>query len=116
MHRWIVVNKDNLQIMTSYDSEARREFGGPWANEEKFVHLQVPEELHDVPGLVVSYEQGIVSVEFTECLCAKGNPIFKEAYDKNGNLLVDPQGAPMYAKLYQKQETLGMVYKIRAAQ
>lgn len=44
MH-FIIFDKSTLDILNSYEAESKVEFGGDWGNEDKVVHLSIPEEL-----------------------------------------------------------------------
>lgn len=117
--RFIIVNKADLAILSSYESDHSRlgtgEFGGPWNDENIVMHLQVPERLLDVAtaDLRVVYEMGVTAVAFVPCQCDQGKPVFQEVYTKDGTLIVDAKGYPLYAQLYTKLESNGMVYNVK---
>jgi hypothetical protein len=119
MKRFVIVQKSDLLIVHSYEAEASLlgtgVYGGPWNEESKVMHLEVPERLMSAPQsqLRIVHEMGVVSTSYEPCACNEGKPIFQEVYNKNGQLVVDAKGQPRYAQLFSKVETMGMVYNVK---
>ncbi len=119
MKRFVIVQKSDLLIVSTYEAESSLlgtgVYGGPWNDESKVLHLEVPERLLSAnqADLRVVHEMGVVDTIFTPCKCNEGKEVFQEVYTKNGSLIVDEKGNPRYAQLFQKQEIMGMVYNIK---
>lgn len=114
MAKWLIVDKNSLKVVSSYSSDEKRQFGGPWGDSDKFMHLEVPQKLENASGWTVSYESTVIGGRFIPCKCDQGNLVFKEAYDRSGKLLMCPKGSPLYAQLFEKEDVYGMDYVIRA--
>lgn len=114
MAKWIIVEISTLKVASSYSSEEPKQFGGPWSDPNKFMHMKVPVELENANAWTVSYESTVTDTIYTPCKCHKGNLVFKEAYDRDGNLMISPNGSPLYAQLFQKLDVYAMAYIIRA--
>lgn len=119
MARWHVVQKSDLKTVGVYTSDesllGTSKLGGPWNDANKVMHLQVPSNLEHLADsqLMTVYEQTVVGVTYEPCQCDEGKPVFKEVYNKQGQLLVDKNGHPFYSQLYVKQEVMGLVYRLK---
>lgn len=119
MARWHIVQKSDLKTLGVYSSEesllGTNQLGGPWNDSSKVMHLKVPSELEHLEDseLTAVHEQAVIAVSFEPCKCNEGNDVFREVYDKSGQLIVDKNGYPYYAQLYQKHEVIDWVYRLK---
>lgn len=119
MKKFAIVQKSDLLIVNIYEAESSLlgtgVYGGPWNDSAKVMHLEIPERLKSTPQseLRVVHEMGVIGVQFIPCQCDEGKPVFKEVFTKDGQLIVDKNGYPYYAQLFEKVESMGMVYNIK---
>lgn len=113
MKHWLLVDKQSLQIVNRYDSETPNAFGGPWGDSLRYMHLECPQALSSKANLAIVHENTVVDTQYVPCMCAKGNPVYKEAYDRSGNLIISPKGHPLYAQLFERVEIYGLAYVVK---
>jgi hypothetical protein len=97
-----IVDTHSLIIVSTYESSSSlagtSHFGGPWNNDPRFLHIEIPVNIVNSDNLHVVEE--LITVGYnTSLVLQDGEPKMVQAYDADGEPLLDADG---YAILVPK--------------
>jgi hypothetical protein len=112
-----IVDKNTGATLHIYESNEPNisKFGGPWGNPGQVEHIPVPNDLADelAYDLVPEMVQVQVGTVRQPCLCDQGQPIKKQAFDSEGNPIMDASGNQVELQTYIEVPVFETVKSLR---
>ena len=104
MKKFAIIEKSTGTVLHIYeaDTSSISKFGGQWGDFNQVEHIEVPNDLESEPAsnLLPDMVQVQVGTNRELCRCNQGLPIKKQAYDSEGNPILDQSGNPVELDTY----------------